>query len=59
MCCKDFKKSQQPCTDNEGFGRLIKRDGFGYSIGTELEQINYCPWCGKKINGEKNESISN
>lgn len=46
--CQAFKDAQGPCTDNEGYGRLLRRDGpDAWSIGSNLPPLKFCPWCGK------------
>lgn len=59
LCCRQFLKAQECCTDNEGYGTLLKHynDKFGgyWHIGCDLDPIDFCPWCGKKIVPEKSK----
>lgn len=48
-CCKSFGDAQESGTDNEGYGALIFVEKDYVSIGCNLPNINYCPYCGKPI----------
>lgn len=49
-CCEGIVKANQSCTDNEGYGRLLHwYTGEGFNIGSELQPIRFCPWCGKPL----------
>ncbi len=47
--CEEFQNANQSGTDNEAWGRLIRKDDRGWTIGCDLHPIIYCPWCGKKL----------
>ena len=47
--CSEFREAQQSCTDNEGYGRLIREWGGEWRIGSDLPAMNYCPWCGNRV----------
>ena len=48
--CVEFKKAQQRGTDNEGYGSLLSHHVVDeWRIGRDLENISYCPWCGKRV----------
>lgn len=48
--CQAFKDAQLSGTDNEAWGRLIRRDGAeGWSIGIDLPPMKFCPWCGREV----------
>ncbi len=55
-CCPDFVAGCQDETDNEGYRALIQREDCMWNdedglihIGCGLKPIQFCPWCGKKI----------
>lgn len=48
-CCTTFEDAQIAGTDNEGYGALIRKFSTGYRIGSNLPEISFCPWCGKKL----------
>lgn len=47
--CLEFKLAQEPCTDNEGYSCLIQFYGGEWKIGSGLDPIAFCPWCGKQV----------
>jgi hypothetical protein len=50
LCCENFVKAFQYETDNEGYGSLFDFDNGNIITGLDLPPIEYCPWCGMKIN---------
>jgi len=54
--CSEFREAQQSCTDNEGYGRLIREWGGEWRIGCDLPAMNYCPWCGNRV--PQNEKLT-
>lgn len=45
-CCDQWAKAHELCTDNEGYGTLVRYfDGAAF-IGIETESVKFCPWCG-------------
>lgn len=48
--CMEFNEAQQPCTDNEGYGALLRVWDGEWRIGSlSLNPIAFCPWCGGKV----------
>jgi len=52
-CCKEMRKANEPCTDNEGYGALIWRGD--RTMGLGLADIQFCPWCGKDLDAEEED----
>ena len=49
VCCNDMSQAFDDGTDSEGYEPLLcERDGM-IDVGDGLSNIEYCPWCGKKI----------
>jgi hypothetical protein len=48
-CCEPMNKSQEPCTDNEGYGPAISQYQGKLYAGCIKQPLIYCPWCGDKI----------
>jgi len=49
-CCATFAKATEDGTDSEGWQALLYIDEEeGISMGCELPRINFCPWCGVKV----------
>jgi hypothetical protein len=40
----------QSGTDNEAYGQAVYKLYGKYSIGCVQAALNFCPWCGKRIN---------
>lgn len=63
-CCDDFKRAQNSGTDNEGYGRLLSNLGRDqvaadrWSIGSNLPNIKFCPWCGVATRGERDAFVA-
>lgn len=47
--CSDFEAAQDSGTDNEGYGPLLSCPWEAWRIGSDLPDINFCPWCGKPV----------
>ena len=53
-CCDSWKKAINEGTDTDGYGPLIQDHRrmygifYGPSIGMNLPDIQFCPWCGDK-----------
>ena len=45
--CSAFLDAQKACTDNEGYGALIRAWNGSWLVGCGLPPIAFCPWCGK------------
>jgi hypothetical protein len=64
-CCSIWEKANTLGTDNEGFDSLISYgkkeieideiDDDLARIGTNLEPIRFCPWCGLKKDIDRND----
>lgn len=55
--CEAFREAQGPCTDNEGYGELLRIWDGTWRIGSlSLPPISFCPWCGGKLSST--ESIT-
>lgn len=56
VCCAELAKAFEPGTDNEGYGALVSISIHGgYKIGCgELEDIEFCPWCGRRVKQPSN-----
>jgi len=54
-CCKDFKSALCDGTDCDGYASLFNgyqytdEDELGWHGGSGLKNLNYCPWCGTKL----------
>ncbi len=48
-CCKIFEKAQTWGTDHEGYAALMTFQNNQYIMDSIEEKINFCPWCGKKV----------
>lgn len=51
QCCNAWSKAQQPGTDNEMYGQLLRNYGGAsndWHIGCDLPPVKFCPWCGAK-----------
>jgi len=58
QCCANWERAQGYCTDNEGYGPLLtdydnprgrpKVNPPEWHIGSSLDAIRFCPWCGAK-----------
>lgn len=59
-CCQEFGKALQPCTDNEGYGRLVSwHSGQLPTMGCDLEPLRFCPWCGDKLSlGNESQGVN-
>ena len=49
VCCAEFQDAMQPGTDNEGYEKLIWIKEGRYSTGDGLPAMNFCPWCGTRL----------
>lgn len=52
-CCEDYFNAGRSGTDNEGYSSAIHCDD--RTIGGYDKIINFCPWCGKQLGGQKPE----
>lgn len=57
-CCEAFEAAKQPGTDSEGWCELMivgypdeigEGTPEGIIMGCKLPLINFCPWCGTKV----------
>lgn len=52
-CCEVFERAKGWETDNEGWGPLLvigdESQEEGIILGSKLPLINFCPWCGVKV----------
>ena len=51
-CCAAMKRAQEEGTDGEGYMEAISWDDYpevGYQISAQLPPIQWCPWCGTKV----------
>lgn len=55
-CCRDLNHMFEERTDNEAYGPLGWVSWGEVTLGSILKPINYCPWCGEKIEGVEIES---
>ena len=55
-CCKAWEEAREPGTDNEGYACLLWRheaDNYWHMGSDDMPIINYCPWCGTKVNKDR------
>jgi hypothetical protein len=50
--CRNWLRAQQSGTDNEAYGRLLGHFGDDWSMGSDLDPIDYCPWCGASLSDD-------
>lgn len=50
VCCDSMANALSGGTDNEGYGAVAVVWPDGIHIGSIMDAINYCPWCGAKPN---------
>lgn len=48
-CCDEFLLALNEGTDNEGWMPLISIENGRWDMGLDLPPLNFCPWCGKKL----------
>jgi len=49
VCCNEFEYMFRPGTDSEAYGALATMTHRGVIIGSISDTINFCPFCGQKI----------
>lgn len=47
--CPERSRAQEGGTDNEGYGSALDAHQGYWKIGSGLNPIKYCPWCGKPL----------
>lgn len=59
VCCSELARAFQTGTDNEMHGALMRKPYTLYDqanrvrMGCDLEDVKFCPWCGKRIKFKK------
>lgn len=49
VCCEGMARGFAPCTDNEGYGKLLcASPGPVIFAGCHGQPFKFCPWCGSQ-----------
>lgn len=48
-CCETLRRAMLPCSDHEGYGPLVRREGNEVKATWALPAWKWCPWCGRSL----------